>query len=76
MKPIIEVIKETEIFSMLQEHRKKLANIEEFLPGIGDFISEYARNAQNVRKTPIGKLSWDVSEREHKNSSEKLYSNE
>ncbi len=66
MKPIFEIIKETEIFSMLQEHQKKLANIEEFLPG----ISEYARN---TRKSPI---SGDVSEREHKNSSEKLYSNE
>ncbi len=76
MKQIIEVIKETEIFSMLQEHRKKLANLDEFLPGIGDFISEYARNAQKARKSPIGKLSGDVSEREHKNSSEKLYSNE
>ncbi len=70
MKPIFEIIKETEIFSMLQEHRKKLANLDEFLPGIGDFISEYARK---TRKTPI---SGDVSEREHKNSSEKLYSNE
>ena len=69
VKHISKVIKETEIFSMLQEHQKKLANIEEFLPG----ISEYARN---TRKTPIGKLSGDVSEREHKNSSEKLYSNE
>ena len=67
MKQIIEIIKETELYKDLQ--RRKIANIEEFLPG----ISEYARNAQNVRKTPI---SGDVSEREHKNSSEKLYSNE
>ncbi len=64
MKPIFEIIKETELYKDLQ--RRKLANIEEFLPG----ISEYARN---TRKSPI---SGDVSEREHKNSSEKLYSNE
>ena len=72
MKPIIEIIKETEPFISINEdlQRRKVANLDEFLPGIGDFISEYA---QKARKTPISR---DVSEREHKNSSEKLYSNE
>ena len=66
VKHISKVIKETELYKELE--RKKLAKLEEFLPGVSKF--------DLIEKALYQPVSRDVSEIEHKKSTEKPHSNE
>ena len=64
----------TVIDKLVEENIKLRKRMWEGVNGLCS--SDYPKVSRKTRKSPIGKLSGDVSEREHKNSSEKLYSNE
>ena len=83
VKHISKIIEESQLFSMLQEHqKKKLDNLKEFLPGISESditigFEGYPIRKKNWRqKQHEKKIFGEVSEREHKKSTEKPHSNE
>ena len=77
VKHISKVIKETELYKELQ-----IRKLEEFLPGVSEndisigFEGYPIREKNWKQKQHEKKIFGDVSEREHKKSTEKPHSNE
>jgi hypothetical protein len=80
VKHISKIIKETELYKDLQ--RRKIAKLEEFLPGISKNDISIGFEGYPIRKKNWRqeqhekKIFGEVSEIEHKKSTEKPYSNE